>query len=185
VWLGASPSVPLTEGVELTSIKQKILSDICKGNRNRDQEELIAKAAQELRSSTNKAVHSLEWLNINGLLQFWEKIYVLWSPDLRRQIVALCYDTQITGHSEHWKTLELVFQNYWWPQMSRYISQYMSTCDLYLQTKPWWHFSVSKLQLLSVLDARWNTLSVDFVVKLLESSRHDTVMTVRGSLGSA
>jgi len=48
------------EGVELTGIEQKILSDICKGNRNRDQEEPIAKAAQELRSSANEAVHSSE-----------------------------------------------------------------------------------------------------------------------------
>jgi len=29
-----------------------------------------------------------------------------------------------------------------------------------------------------VLDAWWDTLSVDFVVELLESSRHDAVMTV-------
>jgi len=33
------------EGVELAGIEQKILSDIRKGNRNRDQEEPIAKAA--------------------------------------------------------------------------------------------------------------------------------------------
>ena len=33
------------EGVELTGIEQKILSDICKRNRNGDQEEPIAKAA--------------------------------------------------------------------------------------------------------------------------------------------
>jgi len=33
------------EGVELTGMEQKILSDIRKGNRNRDQEEPIAKAA--------------------------------------------------------------------------------------------------------------------------------------------
>jgi len=48
------------EGVELTGVEQKILSDIRKGNRNGDQEEPIAKAARELRNSTNEAVHSLE-----------------------------------------------------------------------------------------------------------------------------
>jgi len=62
--------------------------------------------------------------------------------------------------------------------MSRYIGQYMGTCDLCLQMKPWQHSPVGELQPLSVLDARWNTLSVDFVVELLESSRHDTVMMV-------
>jgi len=58
------------EEVELTGVKQKILSDIHKGNQNKDQEEPIAKAARELWSSTNEAVHSLEWSNIDGLLQF-------------------------------------------------------------------------------------------------------------------
>jgi len=58
------------EGVELTGVEQKILSDICKGNWNKDQEEPIAKAARELRSSTNGAVYSSEWLNIDSLLWF-------------------------------------------------------------------------------------------------------------------
>jgi len=62
--------------------------------------------------------------------------------------------------------------------MSRYIGQYVSTCDLCLRTKPWRHSPVGGLQSLSVLDARWDTLSVDFVVELLESSGHDAVMTV-------
>jgi len=58
------------EGVELTGVEQKILSNICKGNRNKDQEKPIAKIARELRSSANEAVHSSEWSNIDGLLRF-------------------------------------------------------------------------------------------------------------------
>jgi len=175
-------AVHALEGVELTGIEQKILSNIRKRNRDRDQEEPIAKAARELRRSANGTVHSLEWLNIDGLLRFRGKIYVPWSPDLRRQIVALCYDPQIAGHPRHWKTLELVSWNYWWPQMSRYIGQYVSTCDLCLWTKPWRHSPVGELQPLSVPDEWWDTLSVDFVVELPESSGHDTVMTVVDSV---
>ena len=166
------------EGVELIGIEQKILSDIHKGNQNGDQEEPIAKAAQELWSSTNEAVHSSEWSNIDGLLQFQGKIYIPWSLDLHRQIIALCHNTQIAGYPRYWKTLELVSQNYWWPQMSRYIGQYVSTCDLCLQTKPWQYSPVSELQPLFIPDAQWDMLSVDFMVELLESSGHDTVMTV-------
>jgi len=62
--------------------------------------------------------------------------------------------------------------------MSRYIGQYMSTCNLCLRTKPWRHSPVGELQPLFVPDAQWDTLSVDFVVKLLESSGHDAVMAV-------
>ena len=133
------------EGVELTDVEQKILSDICKENRNGDQEEPIAKAAQELQSSANETVYSSEWSNVDGLLWFRGKIYIPWSLDLCRQIVALCHDTQIVGHPGCWKILELVSRNYWWPQMSRYISQYVSTCNLCLRTKSWRHSPVGKL----------------------------------------
>jgi len=53
-------AVRALEGVELTGVEQKILSDIRKGNQNRDQEEPIAKAARELRCSANGTVHSSE-----------------------------------------------------------------------------------------------------------------------------
>jgi len=175
-------AVHALEEVELTGMEQKILSNICRGNQNRDQEEPIAKAAQELQRSANETVHSLEWSNTDGLLQFRGKIYVPQSLDLRRQIVALCHDTYITGHPGCWKTLELVSRNYWWPQMSRYIGQYVSTCDLCLWTKPWRHSPVGELQPLSIPDAQWDMLSVDFVVELPESFRHDAVMTVVDSV---
>jgi len=63
-------AVRALEGVELTGIEQKILSNIRKKNRNGDQKEPIAKAARELRSSANEAVYSSEWLNVDGLLRF-------------------------------------------------------------------------------------------------------------------
>jgi len=62
--------------------------------------------------------------------------------------------------------------------MSRYIGQYVSTCDLCLWTKPWRHSPVGELQPLSVPETWWDILGVDFVVELLESSGHDAVMTV-------
>jgi len=175
-------AVRALEGVELTGMEQKILSDIRRGNRNGDQKEPIAKAAQELRRFANGTVHSLEWSNIDGLLRFRGKIYVSQSPDLHKQIIALCHDTHIAGHPGHWKTLELVSRNYWWPQMSRYIGQYVSTCDLCLRTKPWRYSPIGELQPLSVPDAQWDMLSVDFVVELPESSRHDAVITVVDSV---
>jgi len=86
-------AVHALEGMELTGVEQQILSDICKGNRNGDQEEPIARAARELWGSANGAVHFSEWSNIDGLLRFRGKIYVPQSSDLCRQVVALCHDT--------------------------------------------------------------------------------------------
>jgi len=85
---------------------------------------------------------------------------------------------KVAGHPGHWKTLELVSRNYWWPQMSRYIGQYVSTYDLCLRTKLIRQAPVGELHSLWIPDSQWDTLSVDFVVELPLSSGHDAVMTV-------
>jgi len=66
--------------------------------------------------------------------------------------------------------------------MSRYVGQYVHTCDLCLRTKPIRQALVGELHPLQIPDLRWDTLSVDFVVELLLSSGHDAVMTVVDSV---
>jgi len=170
------------EGVQLEGLERDILREIRQGNQKGDQEEPVAKAARELQQASGKTVHSMEWSEDGGVLWFRGKIYVPRNTDLRRRVVSLCHDMKVAGHPRHWKTLELVFRNYWWPQMSRYIGQYVSTCDLCIRTEPIRHAPVGELHPLRIPDSRWDTLSVDFVVELPFSSGHDAVMTVVDSV---
>jgi hypothetical protein len=52
------------------------------------------------------------------LLMFRGKIYVPKDRELRHWIMEQHHDTCVAGHASHFKTLEMVLQNYWWPQMS-------------------------------------------------------------------
>jgi len=66
--------------------------------------------------------------------------------------------------------------------MSRYIGQYVSTCDLCIRTKLIRQALIGELHPLQIPDSRWDMLSVDFVVELPFSSGHDAVMTVVDSV---
>jgi len=138
-------AVQALEELHLEGPEWDMLREIRQENQKGDQEEPIAKVARELWQASNKTVHSAEWSEDNGVLRFRGKIYILWNSDLWRRIVLLYHNTKVAGHPGRWKTLELVSRNYWWPQMSRYIGQYVSTYDLCLRTKPIKQAPVGKL----------------------------------------
>ena len=170
------------EGLEFAGSEWDILHDIRQGVRQLE-EEPIAKAVQQMRNSSTHSLRSAEWSECDGLLYYQGRIYVPTSSKLRRRIVSLCHDTKVAGHPRCFKTLELVSRNYWWPNMSRYIGQYVGHCDLCLQTKVQRHLPVGELQPLLIPEDCWNTISIDFISELPESGGYDAIMVVIDSVG--
>ena len=111
----------------------------------------------------------------------YNKIYVPGSH-LHHQILTLCHDSKLAGHPGRWKTLELVSWNYWWPQMSRYIGKYVSTCDMCLWMKSIHQPLSGELHPLPILDTPWDTISMDFIVELPELKGKDAIMVVVSSV---
>jgi hypothetical protein len=100
-------------GARLEGDKRNILREVWLSLKDDVQEELVVKAARELRKDRGRGmVKSAEWSESDRLLMFHSKIYVPKDRDLRRRIVKQHHNTHITGHAGRFKTLELVSRNY-------------------------------------------------------------------------
>ena len=169
------------EGLEVSGEEKDLLRQVQHKTELESHEEVVIKAIKELKKSPVKSVISSEWSMENGLLRYRGKVYVL-RMDLLQKIIALCHDSKIAGHPGRWKTLELVSRNYWWPQMSKYIGKYVSTCDMCLRTKTIKQPLTGELHLLLIPNTPWDTISVDFITELPESNGKDSIMVVVDSV---
>jgi RNase H-like domain found in reverse transcriptase/Integrase zinc binding domain len=179
----AAHAIRALSGLSLEGEEHNILWDIHKRNREGKQEDTVANSALELRKSKGKSVRASEWSEHDRLLCFWDQIYVPNDPELCHHITSQHHDTRVAGHPGRWKTLELVSRSYWWPQMSRYIGQYVKTCDPCLQTKIQQCRPTGELHPLPTPESHWDVISVDFIVELPDSHGYDAVMNVVDSVG--
>ncbi|KAK3040207.1 hypothetical protein RJ639_028919 [Escallonia herrerae] len=70
--------------------------------------------------------------------QFWQedgllmtkgrRVYVPRVDDLRRTLIRECHDTLWAGHAGGERTLTLLQQGYYWPQMGDEVQEYVKTC---------------------------------------------------------
>src|SRR5260370_870336 len=75
-------------------------------------------------------LHSDEWMCTEGIVLYRGKVYIPDNPQLHHDLVHAHHSAIVAGHPRHWKMLELVSRNYWWPGLSRYITKFIAGCDV-------------------------------------------------------
>jgi len=145
---------------------------------NKDYDENVVKAVEELRKSGSNRLDGAEWAEEQGLILFRGKVYVPKDPELRRAIVEAHHDSQVTGHPGRWKTLELVSRNYWWPGISRYVASYVKGCDRCNRTKTFPAKPTGMLTPTQIPSDIWQVITVDLITGLPESQGNDSIMVV-------
>lgn len=117
-----------------------------------------------------------EWNAEQGLLLFRGCVYVPKDAELRRDIVKLHHDSLSAGHPGRAKTLELVSRNYWWPGMSKYINEYVSTCEVCNRTKTFPAKPQGPLKPNEVPEGPWQIITTDMIVGLPKSNGYDSIL---------
>ena len=83
----------------------------------------------------------------------------------------------MAGHFGVQKTLELVTRRYWWPQLRKFVEEYVRTCDVCCRSKMPRHRPFGLLQPLPTPDGPWKSISLDFITDLPPSEGFDAILT--------
>ena len=94
----------------------------------------------------------------------------LWS-----EILHSCHDSVLTSHPGCSITYDLVKRDYSWPGMQTYIRQYVLSCKHCVKVKNITHKPYDLLQPLEVPNRPWQSITMDFIVKLPPSHGYDSI----------
>ena len=93
-------------------------------------------------------------------------------------IIWLYHDMPTAGHGEQWKMVELVTRNYWWPEVTKKVKQYVERCDQCQRMKNRAEMPAGKLRSNQIPERSWQHILVDFITKLPMSKGHNSILVV-------
>ena len=114
----------------------------------------------------------------NGLLLLDNKIYIPSAGNLRTHVLQYNHDHILARHFGQNKILELVYHGYSWPSLRADVQQFCKFCITCIWSKPQHHKPYRSLKQLSIPEQPWNSISMDFIEKLLSSSGFDTILVI-------
>ncbi|KAK3022710.1 hypothetical protein RJ639_046694 [Escallonia herrerae] len=105
-------------------------------------------------------------------------VYIPRVDDLRRTLIQECHDTFWACHAGGERTLALVQQGYYWPQIGDDVQEYVKTCLTCQQDKVDHRKKAGLLQSLPVSMRPWESESLDFITSLSNVEDLGTILVV-------
>ena len=118
----------------------------------------------------------------SGLLLLDNRIYVLSAGNLRTCVLQYNHDYILTGHFGQNKILELVHCRYSWSSLYANVQQFCKSYVTCMWFKPQRHKPYRSLKQLPIPEWLWNSISMDFIGKLLSSSGFNIILVIADQL---
>ena len=118
----------------------------------------------------------------NGLLSLDNRIYVPSAGNLCTHVLQYNHDHILARHFGQNKILELVHCRSSWSSLHANVQQFCKSCITCMWSKPQHHKPYRSLKQLPIPEWLWNSISIDFIEKLLLSSGFDTILVIVNQL---
>jgi len=137
--------------------------------------------AQKIDKQTIRRWHMAHTLSKSGDL--WTKegtFIVVGNNALKRGVISLFHNSTMAGHPGISKTLALMKPYYWWPNMKNFVTEYIKRCTTCQMTKV--NIQPTRPPLFPITSEvnalPFQTISLDFIIKLLTLDGYDTILMI-------
>jgi len=102
----------------------------------------------------------------DGLIAMGRRIYLPEDKILKDEILREAHESRFATHPGSTKMYRDLKEYYWWPNMKTEIAEFVSNCGICQQVKIEHQKPAGELQSLSIVEWKWEDISMDFVMGL-------------------
>ena len=107
-----------------------------------------------------------------------KRYYIPNSNALKLTVTRRCHDAKVAAHFGRDKTMERMTRTYYWPNMDRWVRNYVRTCDACQPNKTARHKKYGPLKPLEIPYRPWEHISMGFITELPSVSGYDQVWVI-------
>ena len=111
-------------------------------------------------------------------LLYRSRLFVPDLPDLKSELLRQHHEAPTAGHPGRSKTYEMLHRNYYWPNMYRYVEQWVRNCHTCRRITSSREAHQGVLKPLPVPEQAWKDISMDFITHLEPSQGFDAILVV-------
>ena len=109
--------------------------------------------------------------------KFKNKVLLVVPKSLRNEIISLSHSEWYSGHFGIFKTIQRIYNNYWWPTVKEDVTNFISTCKICLSIKTP-NRSCGKMGRRKWPTAPLELISLDFLVDLPRATKGNVHLLV-------
>ena len=102
-----------------------------------------------------------------------ERYKVVVPVSLRKKVIEFVHNSPTAGHMGVRRTYKRCRDSFWWPDMTKDVTQFVGNCELCGKNKHMTHPNVAPLQIMDIPDVVFDKLQVDFLGPFPVSTAHD------------
>jgi len=125
---------------------------------------------KEIKERVNKGIETSFQMLSDGLIAMGRRIYLPEDKALKDKVLREAHESRFATPPGSTKMYRDLKEYYWWPNMKREISEFVSNCEI-CQVKIEHQKHAGELQSLLILEWKWEDISMDFVMGLTRGKK--------------
>nr|XP_034918296.1 uncharacterized protein LOC118051676 [Populus alba] len=133
---------------------------------------------KEIKERVNKGKETSFQMLSDGLIAMGRQIYLPEDKTLKDEVLREAHESRFATHPRSTKMYRDLKEYYWWPNIKREISKFVSNYGICQQVKMEHQKPTKELKSLSIPEWKWENISMDFVAGLPRGKRGNDAIWV-------